>query len=37
MSLNYTIPGIVNGQVSSRESDEMGAVSDSPITVIVNH
>jgi hypothetical protein len=28
MSFNYTISGIVNGQVSSSESDEMGAESD---------
>ena len=28
MSLNYTIAGMVNGQVSFSESDEMGAVSD---------
>jgi len=28
MSLNYTIPNIVNGQVFPSESDKMGAVSD---------
>ena len=28
MSLNYSILGLVNGQVSSSKSDEMGAISD---------
>jgi hypothetical protein len=28
MNLNYTIPVIVNGQVSSSKSEEMGAIRD---------
>jgi len=28
MNLNYTVPVIVNGQVSSSKSEEMGAIRD---------